>query len=410
MRKIKFNIKDRKMLYTMLSLVLVCVFTLTIAYSALSAVLTIQGNARVSAADWDIYLNNPRVTNGSATTNVPEIKTSSTLEFSTTLNMPGDFYEFVVDVVNSGDIDAMIENVVKTPDLTEEQAKFLKYEVSYQNGESITTKQLLAKDTTMPIKVRIEYRKDLSNTDLPTGQVVLDLALTLEYIQSDGTGSSVNNNGVYKPVSANGDINDIGTIVTIGTEQFYTIGTEGDNVKLFAMYNLYVGGVYNKETRMWTAYGEEATGIQDSNMTGYLQNQQIRKGVLSFANYIYWCDEQNNILDEYKNGNNSYYYVVDENSNLYVYLENYENILSNYGIDIVETRLLKQEDLDNIEDYSLEINKWLYSTSYWMGTSEGKSLRTVLSELDWAWFESNNIYDDSNYGVRPVIVISKSLF
>ena len=86
-------IKDRKTLSLVLCLVLVCVFTLTVAYSALNAVLTIQGNARVSAADWDIYLNNPRVTNGSATTDVPVIKTSSTLEFETTLNMPGDFYE-----------------------------------------------------------------------------------------------------------------------------------------------------------------------------------------------------------------------------------------------------------------------------------------------------------------------------
>ena len=194
MKKYSF-FKDRKVLVIGLCLVMVCVFTLTIAYSALSAVLTITGNARVSAADWDIYLNNPIVTNGSATTNVPEIKTSSTLEFSTTLNMPGDFYEFTVDVVNGGDIDAMIENVVKTPDLTTEQAKFLKYEVSYQNGESITTKQLLAKDTTMSIKVRVEYRKDLSNSDLPTGQVVLDLALTLEYVQSDGTGGDVDDGG-----------------------------------------------------------------------------------------------------------------------------------------------------------------------------------------------------------------------
>ena len=148
-------IKDRKFLMTTLSIAIVCIFTLTIAYSALSAVLTINGNARVSAANWDIYLNNPRVTNGSATTNLPQIKTSSTLEFETTLNMPGDFYEFVVDVVNGGDIDAMIENVVKTPDLTAEQAKFLKYEITYQNNEPITTKQLLAKDTTMPIKVRV---------------------------------------------------------------------------------------------------------------------------------------------------------------------------------------------------------------------------------------------------------------
>ena len=31
-----------------------------------------------------------------------------------------------------------------------------------------------------------------------------------------------------------GDINEIGTIVTIGDQQFYTIGTEGDNVKLLS--------------------------------------------------------------------------------------------------------------------------------------------------------------------------------
>ena len=134
MKKLNFNIKDRKVLILGLCLVLVCIFTLTVAYSALSAVLTINGNARVSAADWDIYLDNPRVAGGSATTDIP-IVNGVTATFNTTLNMPGDFYEFVVDVVNDGSIDAMIENVVKTPDLTEEQAKFLKYEVSYQNGD-----------------------------------------------------------------------------------------------------------------------------------------------------------------------------------------------------------------------------------------------------------------------------------
>ena len=185
---------DRKVLAMFLGVIMVSILTLTLAYAALSVTLNIQGNARVSAADWDIYLNNPRVASGSATTNLPVIKTSSTLEFETTLNMPGDFYEFTVDVVNNGSIDAMIENVVKNPELTAEQAKYLKYEITYQNGELITTKQTLPKKSTMPIKVRIEYRKDLVASDLPTGQVVLDLSLTLEYIQSDGTGSSVKDN------------------------------------------------------------------------------------------------------------------------------------------------------------------------------------------------------------------------
>ena len=391
MKRINFNIKDRKTLYTILSLVLVCVFTLTVAYSALSAVLTIQGNVRVSAADWDIYLNNPRVTNGSATTNVPVIKTSSTLEFETTLNMPGDFYEFVVDVVNAGDIDAMIENVVKTPELTTEQAKFLKYEVSYQNGESITTKQLLAKDTTMPIKVRIEYRKDLSNSDLPTGQVVLDLSLTLEYIQSDGSGSSVKDNGVYNPVSANGDINDIGTVVTIGTEQFYTIGTEGDNVKLLSMYNLYVGGVYNSG---WTTYGVEATGKQDSTMLGWVPSGQPYEGTTAFSN------------------TSSAY----SGSFVEGYVNNYKTIIENeYGMFIVEARLISYDELTDSETFACVVgdvcsNKypWIYSTSYWSGTAEGTI--NVWRVYSVGRFYTDIAFGSDTFGVRPVIVISKDYF
>ena len=398
MKRINFNIKDRKVLTLGLCLILVCIFTLTIAYSALSAVLTIQGNARVSAADWDIYLSNPRVTTGSATTNVPVIKTSSTLEFETTLNMPGDYYEFTVDVVNAGDIDAMIENVVKNPELTTEQAKFLKYEVSYQNGEAITTKQLLAKDTTMPIKVRVEYRKDLSNTDLPTSQVVLDLSLTLEYIQSDGTGSTVTNNGVQVKPVANGDVTNPGTLVTIGSEQFYTIGTEGDNVKLFSMYNLYVGGVYNSG---WTAYGEEATGKQDSTMLGYVSGQSIRNGTTAFSS----STQKGTNYSDYSGS------IVEG------YVNNYKTILEeNYGVDVVEARLITKDELTSDEigcsdtDYTCtgSAYSWIYSTSYWSGSASDTNI--VWYVISNGRFINDSYRHDNNFGVRPVIIISKSLF
>ena len=401
----KINIKDRKTLSLVLCLILVCVFTLTVAYSALSAVLTINGNARVSAANWDIYLNNPRVTSGSATTNVPEIKTSSTLEFETTLNMPGDFYEFVVDVVNGGDIDAMIENVVKTPDLTAEQAKFLKYEVSYQNGESITTKQLLAKDTTMPIKVRVEYRKDLSNTDLPTGQVVLDLSLTLEYVQSDGTGSLVTNNGMIKPV-ANGDINEIGTIVTIGTEQFYTIGIEGNNVKLLAMYNLHVGNsierVWNDELEMYDYVSmplKNPTGVQSEFAKGNNSDVFPKIGTTVFS-------------DENHHGIN---YLCYEGSIAEIYVNNYKFILENeYDITVSEARLITLEEVTNSSTFACERYgkcsekyPWLYSTSYWTGSYDDEYASWVFeySEFTNEWCPS-----DCGKGVRPVIVISKDYF
>ena len=404
MKRFNFNIKDRKVLTLGLCLIIVCVFTLTVAYSALSAVLTIQGNARVSAADWDIYLNNPRVTSGSITTNVPVIKTSSTLEFSTTLNMPGDYYEFTVDVVNAGSIDAMIENVVKTPELTADQAKFLKYEITYQNGESITTKQLLAKDTTMPIKVRIEYRKDLSNTDLPTGQVVLDLSLTLEYIQSDGTASSVTNNGVLKPV-ANGSIEDIGTVVTIGSEQFYTIGTEGDNVKLLSMYNLYVGNSVVDSDWNVTPLASP-TGKQSELARGLKWDLETDLPIgLPWYGTVAFATED-------KHGTN---YSDYSGSLIETYVNDYEVAIEAMGVNVESARLITKDELVNTFGCNVSEDTctgssypWIYATTYWSGSAYDDSR---------VWFVDSTGYVNCEYfdydfgdGVRPVIIISKSLF
>ena len=399
MKQLNFNIKDRKILTLGLCLILVCVFTLTIAYAALNAVLTISGNARVTAADWDIYLNNPRVTNGSVTTDVPEIKSSGTLEFETTLNMPGDFYEFTVDVVNGGSLDAMIDKVTKTPELTAEQAKYLKYEVSYANGESISTKQNIASGVTMPIKVRIEYIKDLVASDLPTGTVQLTLGLVLDYVQSDGTGTTVKDNGVAaKLVSANGDINVPGTIVTIGDQQFYTIGTEGDNVKLLSMFNLYVGGEYNSG---WTAYGDEATGKQDQNMLGLVSSGQPYKGTTAFSSSTQhgtnYSDYSGSIVEGYVN---AYKTIIEED----------------YGVPVEQARLISYDELTS-EDIgcsaddllcSTSEHAWLYSTSYWSGSAVDASFVWIV--LSDGIFGDGNDYDDCDFGVRPVIIISKSLF
>ena len=390
MKRINFNIKDRKVLTLGLCLVAVCVFTLTIAYAALNAVLTIQGSAQVTSADWDIHLANPKVKNGSVNNNLPVITNNTTASFSATLNNPGDFYEFTIDVVNSGSIDAMIENVVKTPELTAEQAKFLKYEITYQNGESITTKQLLAKETSMPIKVRVEYRNDLVASDLPTGQVQLTLGLVLDYIQSDGTGSSVKDNGV-QVVSANGDINDIGTIVTIGTEQFYTIGTEGDNVKLLAMYNLYVGNSVDSD---WdTTLLASPTGKQS----------ELAKGWFGGANEWYGTTA-------FSNNSSTYAGSIVEG-----YVNNYKTILeADYGVDVVEARLITKDEL--IETFAcVELDMcsdkypWIYSTSYWSETARDTDyVWTVVS--NGRFVDHNSYSNDSNFGVRPVIIISKSNF
>ena len=133
-------LQDRKTLCLVLGIVMVSVFTLSIAYAAMSTVLEIHGNSEVVASSWDIHLENVKVKNGSVSANTPSVSGTSSVGFDIELNTPGEYYEFTVDVVNDGSIDAMIDSVVKTPELTSEQAKYIKYEITYENGESISTK------------------------------------------------------------------------------------------------------------------------------------------------------------------------------------------------------------------------------------------------------------------------------
>ena len=193
MRRLDIN---RKTLYIILCIVLVSVFSLTIAYAALNVTLNITGNADISAATWDVHLDNVKVTSGSVSGTEPTITGGTTATFSTSLTTPGDFYEFTIDAVNNGSIDAMIDSITKTPTLTTTQAKYLNYIIEYQNGESINTKQLVAKNSFVRLKVRVEFRKDITASDLPTTSETLNLAFTINYVQSDGTGSSVTNDGM----------------------------------------------------------------------------------------------------------------------------------------------------------------------------------------------------------------------
>lgn len=368
MNRINFNIKDRKLLYGVLCIVLICVFTLSIAYAALNAVLTISGNAEVTSSNWNIHLENPVVKNGSVTTNVPVIKSNSVVEFSTTLNMPGDFYEFTVDVVNSGSIDAMIDSVSKTPELSTEQAKYLKYEVSYANNESINSKQTIASGVTMPIKVRIEYRKDLSSGDLPTGQVVLDLSLTLNYIQSDGTGSSVTNNGASYVKVISGDGFTFGDEVCISSECFHVISSTDETVKMIANMNIIL---------------DEVSSFSE---------QSINAGTTIFSN------------DK----------VEYNDSNVDLYCRGYGDMLNtNYGVQVIESRAISYEELTDPNTFNCDFGgicdtySWVSDSVYWTSSVYGDSNVWVVNDrlFDYANYRTLN-----TYGVRPVIVISKDYF
>lgn len=131
MRKIKFNIKDRKILYIMLSIIIVCVFSLAIAYAALSTTLNVSGSTEVVASDFSLlvekvygndaildtmyekqgitceFLGNCNLyynSHGVEVINDPIIEGTSIRDFKLSATMPGDSIFLLFKVTNNGTI------------------------------------------------------------------------------------------------------------------------------------------------------------------------------------------------------------------------------------------------------------------------------------------------------------------
>ena len=83
-------------------------------YAYLTSNLSITGSTQIAANSWNIYFANLVVnTNSVEATNSASIDQDDTtsISYAVTLNRPGDFYEFNVDMVNSGSLTGLINLV-----------------------------------------------------------------------------------------------------------------------------------------------------------------------------------------------------------------------------------------------------------------------------------------------------------
>ncbi|MBQ3307713.1 MAG: hypothetical protein IJG68_05925 [Bacilli bacterium] len=163
-----------------------------IVYAILQANLQINGIAKIKSNSWDIHFDNIVINENSvsigsddnAATIDPE--NNCKVDFSVTLNVPGDFYEFTVDAVNAGTIDAMIGTLNKTlkvnNEIVSEVPDYLDYSVTYSDGLEILENHELNAGTTETYLVRLEFRSDIE--ELPDATTI-STSLEPEYTQAD---------------------------------------------------------------------------------------------------------------------------------------------------------------------------------------------------------------------------------
>ena len=190
-RKARYNHKTNSMVLFLF--VFILLFGVGFAY--LNTTLSIEGVANVENSSWDIHFENVQISNGSIeATTPPTITDDTSVSFGVVLEKPGDYYEFTVDVVNDGTFDAKIDSISILPTLTIEQANYLAYVVTYEDGAPIQQNDALNSGSSETLLIHLEYLENDDTSLYPEEDQDFDFSVSIDYIQ--GTGNTISPPGV----------------------------------------------------------------------------------------------------------------------------------------------------------------------------------------------------------------------
>ena len=320
---------------------------LTIAFAALSQTLTINGSAKLDASKWGLKFDNLVLASGNdyieGTATIKTDDNTVIENMNVRLTTPGDKVVYTVDLVNEGTINAKIDKIIKTA-LTTEQEKYLSFKVLKENNEELNEGYVLGKETRIPLRIEIEFKRDITKEDLPKETSTITLSYGVTFVQTDEDATSIG----QAPTTActtfdKKDTYNVGDEIALcnndtnKSEDFYVISDNGDTVTALAKYNLLVGNEIEVDNLEDTNVvrndpidpSTPGYGLQNSSARGAVFNNTVWTGTIAFAEnknngYGYWAPT-GGLLSKY--GTSYPAYLFDENSLLYQPLKNYESYI-----------------------------------------------------------------------------------
>lgn len=181
----------------MVILLIIVITCISIGYAAISSNMLINGTAIIQNKKWKIYFDNVNINEQSVSAKVePETVGNNTISigYEVDLAKPGDFHEFTVDIVNDGDLTAVLDEFSVT-ELTDAQKKYLNYTVKYNDGNAIAKTDTVAAHSSEKLLVKIEYLKDVTSADLPTADEKISLNVEMTYVPESSNSQEGGNTG-----------------------------------------------------------------------------------------------------------------------------------------------------------------------------------------------------------------------
>ena len=418
---------NRKIKILSIVALVLAISAMTLGFAAFSTTLNISSSASVTPNSGDFSVKfstsqnslvvaavapSSKSTGASATNGTINNEAIPTLtNLSATFSKPGDYVEYTVYARNEGQYTAYLNNInflgskscTASAGTTESlvQSVCESINVKATIGETTYTEttpisnHTLASNTGESLKVRLEYDENGTAADGSFSITFPNIALVY---------STVNDSLIQPTLPkvtsiVSGDINTIGSEVAIGDEHFYVYKDAGDDVLLLAKYNLYVGNKYDDDNGVVKL--SNPTGIQSSKAIGYFDGYSTEDPIIGVTPFS---------SDEQKGTNCSDY----SGSIVEGYVNTYKTYIEGQGVVVKEARLPLHSEL-TVAPYNCEKRgscktdkTFIYSTSYWSGSgNDAIHVWRVVSTGDFYFGSYNIVY---NFGVRPVIKVSKSEF
>ena len=174
--------KDKKVLVIIVLLILLGI---AVGYAALSQTLTIEGTARISS-EWNVLFKSITLSDSSGATQAEASpsKTDTKVTFDVTLEKPGSYAEYVIEVENAGSIKAKLEKISGETSLDEAMTVInaqAPTDIVYTVTGADVGSTLESKATTT-YTVRVEWLA--ASEEIP--EVKSKTAtITLDYVQAD---------------------------------------------------------------------------------------------------------------------------------------------------------------------------------------------------------------------------------
>jgi hypothetical protein len=172
--------KKRRNLYLIIVLLLVCMGA---GYASLRDTISVGGNTSIDGNTWSIYLTNvaPTANNNYTPFAAPTITDNTSISFNINLSEPNEIYEFSIQVINNGSLDAKLSEFSITP-IEGTLANYIEYTVKYSDGSNINIGDKLLYNTNKTLVVRVRYKVN-SYENLLHNDQSLNLGFNLKYVQ-----------------------------------------------------------------------------------------------------------------------------------------------------------------------------------------------------------------------------------